>query len=229
MELNKYIDHTNLKNTSTLKDIEKLCNEAIKYKFASVCVYPYYVSLAKSLLKDTNIEVCTVIGFPSGMSTKETKVYEAIDAIEKGATEIDMVINVAALKNKDYKYIKEEIEEIRDAIDGKVLKVIIETCLLTDKEIVKMTEICNETFVNFIKTSTGFGEYGARVCDVELINEHKNEILEIKASGGIRDIETAEAMINAGATRLGTSSGVKLMEVECDCRCGHDCHCKEED
>jgi len=230
MELNKYIDHTNLKNTSILKDIEKLCNEAIKYKFASVCVYPYYVPLAASLLKDTNVEVCTVIGFPSGMSTKETKVYEAIDAIEKGATEIDMVINVAALKNKDYKYIKEEIEEIRDAIDGKVLKVIIETCLLTDKEIVKMTEICNETFVNFIKTSTGFSEYGARVEDVELINEHKSEILEIKASGGIRDIETAEAMINAGATRLGTSSGVKLMEVECDsheCHC-HDCNCKEE-
>ena len=159
MELNKYIDHTNLKNTGVLKDIEKLCNEAIKYKFASVCVYPYYVPLASSLLKDTNVEVCTVIGFPSGMSTKETKVYEAIDAVEKGATEIDMVINIAALKNKDYKYVKEEIEEIRDAIDGKVLKVIIETCLLTDEEIVKMTEICNETFVNFIKTSTGFGEY----------------------------------------------------------------------
>jgi len=230
MELNKYIDHTNLKNTSTLKDIEKLCEEAIKYRFASVCVYPYYVPLAKSLLKDTNVEVCTVIGFPSGMSSKETKVYEAIDAVEKGATEIDMVINVAALKNKDYKYIKEEIEEIRDAIDGKVLKVIIETCLLTEKEIVKMTEICNETFVNFIKTSTGFGQYGARVEDIELINDHRNEVLEIKASGGIRDIETAEAMINAGATRLGTSSGVKLMEVECDsheCHC-HDCNCKEE-
>ena len=223
MELNKYIDHTNLKNTSTLKDIEKLCNEAIKYKFASVCVYPYYVSLCKSLLKDTNVAVCTVIGFPSGMSTKETKTFEAINAVENGADEIDMVINISALKNKDYKYIKEEIEEIRDAIDGKVLKVIIETCLLTDKEIIKMTEICNETFVNFIKTSTGFSEYGARVEDVELINHHKNDILEIKASGGIRDLETAEAMIEAGATRLGTSSGVKLMECDCD-----ECHCKEE-
>ena len=236
MELNKYIDHTNLKNTATLRDIEKLCNEAIKYKFASVCVYPYYVPLAASLLKDTNIEVCTVIGFPSGMSTKETKVYEAIDAVEKGATEIDMVINIAALKNKDYDYIKEEIEEIRDAIDGKVLKVIIETCLLSEEEIIKMTEICNETFVNFIKTSTGFSEYGARVEDVELINEHKNEILEIKASGGIRNIETAEAMIKAGATRLGTSSGVKLMECECEdchchngeCDCDEACNCKEE-
>jgi len=235
MELNKYIDHTNLKNTSTLKDIEKLCNEAIKYKFASVCVYPYYVTLASNLLKDTNVDVCTVIGFPSGMSTKETKLYEAIDAVEKGATEIDMVINIAALKNKDYDYIKEEIEEIRDAIDGKILKVIIETCLLTKEEIIKMTEICNETFVNFIKTSTGFGEYGARVEDVELMNKYKNEVLEIKASGGIRDIETAEAMISAGATRLGTSSGIKLMECkhEChchdeECDCGEDCHCKEE-
>ena len=212
MELNKYIDHTNLKNTATLKDIEKLCNEAIKYKFASVCVYPYYVTLASNLLKDTNIDVCTVIGFPSGMSTKESKVYEAIDAIEKGATEIDMVINVAALKNKDYDYVKDEIEEIRDAIDGHVLKVIIETCLLTKEEIIKMTEICNETFVNFIKTSTGFSEYGARVEDVKLINEHKNDILEIKASGGIRDYETAQEMINAGATRLGTSSGVIIMQ-----------------
>lgn len=230
MELNKYIDHTNLKNTATLKDIEKLCNEAIKYKFASVCVYPYYVPLVASLLKGTNVEVCTVIGFPSGISTKETKVYEAIDAVEKGATEIDMVINIAALKNKDYDYVKEEIEEIRDAIDGKTLKVIIETCLLTDKEIIKMTEICNETFVNFIKTSTGFSEYGAKVEDVELMNKYKNEILEIKASGGIRDIKTAEDMINAGATRLGTSSGVKLMKCDCEeCCCQDgDCNCKEE-
>ena len=230
MELNKYIDHTNLKNTATLKDIEKLCNEAIKYKFASVCVYPYYVPLAASLLKGTNVDVCTVIGFSSGMSTKETKVYEAIDAIEKGANEIDMVINIAALKNKDYDYVKEEIEEIRDAIDGKVLKVIIETCLLTKEEIIKMTEICNETFVNFIKTSTGFSESGACVEDVELINKHKSELLEIKASGGIRDIHTAEAMINAGATRLGTSSGVKLMDCICeDCDFhDHSCHCEEE-
>ena len=229
MELNSYIDHTNLKNTATLRDIETLCNEAIKYHFHSVCVFPYYVSLAKELLKGSNVEVCTVVGFPMGMNTRETKVFEAIDALSKGATEIDMVINIAALQNKDYDYIKEEIEEIRDAIDGKVLKVIIETCLLTDKEIVKMTEICNETFVNFIKTSTGFGEYGARVEDVELINDHKGEVLEIKASGGIRDIKTAEAMINAGATRLGTSSGVKLMQIdeqkEHKCHCGH---CKED-
>ncbi len=219
MEINKYIDYTNLNNTATLKDIEKLCNEAIKYKFASVCVYPYYVTLAHNLLKTSNVDVCTVIGFPSGMSTTDTKVFEAINAVENGADEIDMVINISALKNKDYDYVKNEIEEIRDAIDGKVLKVIIETCLLTKEEIIKMTEICNETFVNFIKTSTGFSDYGARVEDVELINKYKNDVLEIKASGGIRSFETASDMINAGATRLGTSSGVKIME--CDCKHDH--------
>ena len=224
MEINKYIDHTNLNNTATLKDIEKLCNEAIKYKFASVCVYPYYVTLVHNLLKKSNVDVCTVIGFPSGMSTTDTKVFEAINAVENGADEIDMVINISALKNKDYDYVKNEIEEIRDAIDGKVLKVIIETCLLTKEEIIKMTEICNETFVNFIKTSTGFSDYGARVENVELINKYKNDVLEIKASGGIRSFETASDMINAGATRLGTSSGVKIME--CDCK--HDHQIKEE-
>ncbi len=212
MELNNYIDHTNLKNTATLKDIEKLCNEAIKYHFASVCVYPYYVPLCKKLLDKTSVAVCTVIGFPMGENTKETKVFEAINAIENGADEIDMVINVSALKNKDYDYIKEEIEEIRDAIDGKVLKVIIETCLLTEEEIIKMTKICNETFVNFIKTSTGFGEYGARVEDVKLINDNKNEVLEIKASGGIKTLDDALKFIDLGVTRIGTSHGVEIME-----------------
>ena len=228
MELNNYIDHTNLKNTATLKDIEKLCNEAIKYHFASVCVYPYYVPLVKKLLDKSTVAVCTVIGFPMGENTKETKVFEAINAVENGADEIDMVINISALKNKDYDYIKEEIEEIRDSIDGKVLKVIIETSLLTKEEIVKMTKICNETFVNFIKTSTGFGEYGARVEDVELINENKGEVLEIKASGGIKTLQAAEELIKAGATRIGTSNGVAIMKGEdvpsstkkC---CGH-CH-----
>lgn len=213
MELNSYIDHTNLNNCATLKDIEKLCNEAREYHFASVCVHPYYVSLASKLLKDSSVAVCTVIGFPQGMNTKEVKVFEAINAVENGADEIDMVINIAALKNKDYDYVKEEIEEIRDSIDGKVLKVIIETCLLSEEEIIKMTEICNETFVNFIKTSTGFSEYGARVEDIELINKYKNDVLEIKASGGIRTLEDAEAMINAGATRIGASKGVEIMHT----------------
>lgn len=223
MELNNYIDHTNLKQVGTLKDIEKLCNEAIEYHFASVCVAPYYVPLAKKLLKNSTVAVCTVIGFPNGYSTKETKVFEAINAIEKGADEIDMVININALKNKDYDYVKEEIEEIRDSIDGHILKVIIETCFLEDKEIAKMTEICNETFVNFIKTSTGFGSRGASIDDLKIINKHKNEVLEIKASGGIKTLCDAEKFIEEGATRLGTSNGVTIMTDTCDCEdCKHE-------
>lgn len=229
MELNSYIDHTNLKKDAKSEEIMKLCEEATKYHFASVCVYPYYVKAVKDYLKDTNVEVCTVIGFPNGMNTTNTKVYEAIEAVDNGATEIDMVINIGALKDKNYDYIKQEISEVRDAIGGRVLKVIIETCLLTDEEIIKMTEICNETFVNFIKTSTGFDKEGATVHAVELMNQYKGDVLEIKASGGIRDIDTAEAMIKAGATRLGTSSGVKLMQVDSNCKCDHDYSCHEEE
>lgn len=212
MELCKYIDHTNLDRKATKDQIEKLCNEAIENHFATVCVHPYYVAMASELLKGTNVEVCTVVGFPLGMNTKEVKVYEAIDAVSNGANEIDMVINVAALKNKAYDYIKDEIEEIRDSIDGKVLKVIIEESCLTEDEIIKITEICNECFVNFIKTSTGFDGHGATLETVKLINEHKSEIVEIKASGGIRDYDTAVKFIEAGATRIGTSSGLKIME-----------------
>ncbi len=214
MELNKYIDHTNLKAYATNDDIKKLCDDAIKYKFASVCVNPYYVSYASECLKDTNIDVCAVIGFPLGMNKMITKEYEAIAAIEDGATEIDMVINIGALKDKNYKYIKEEIENIRDAIDGKVLKVIIETCYLTEEEIIKMTEICNETFVNFIKTSTGFGTRGASLEDISIINKYKNEVLEIKASGGIKTLKEANAFIEAGVNRIGTSQSVQIMSEE---------------
>lgn len=212
MEINKLIDHTNLKQTATLKDIEKLCKEAMQYHFETVCVPPYYIMLAKELLKNTNVLVTTVVGFPNGYQTVETKVYEAIDAVSKGASEIDMVININALKNKDYDYVKEEIEQIRDAIDGKVLKVIIETSLLEEEEIIKMTEICNETFVNFIKTSTGFGKRGASVSDIKTIMEHKNEVLEVKASGGIKTLKQVEEFMELGVSRIGTSHGVEIME-----------------
>jgi deoxyribose-phosphate aldolase len=212
MELNKYIDHTNLKMDATSKDIQKLCEEAIKYKFESVCVHPCYISLAKELLKDTNINVCTVIGFPLGMNTPKTKAFEAVEAIELGADELDMVINVGALKDKDYNYVKTEIEDIRDQAEGKPVKVIIETSLLTEKEIIKMTEICNETFVNYIKTSTGFGSRGASIEDLNIIKKHKNDILEIKASGGIKNYDQMIKLIEAGATRIGTSNAVKIME-----------------
>lgn len=222
--MNSYIDHTNLKAYATLEDIKKLCDEAIKYHFAAVCVNPSYVDTAKGLLKNSTVLVATVIGFPLGASTLATKEYEAIDAINNGADEIDMVINIGAVKNGDFEYVKQEIEDIRDAIDGKTLKVIIETCYLTEEEIKKLTEICNETFVNFIKTSTGFGTRGASIEDIEIINKYKNEILEIKASGGIKTIEEAEQYIDMGVTRIGTSNGVEIMNGECCCG-----HCHEEE
>lgn len=210
MDINRYIDYTNLKVTATLKDIEKLCMEAIKNNFYAVCVSPYYVRLAKELLKDTNIEICTVVGFPLGFQTTKVKVFEAIEAIENGATEIDMVINIQALKNKDYNYIKEEIEEIRDSIDGKTLKVIIEVCYLNEAEIKKLIEICNDTYVNFVKTSTGFGTRGVSLKDIETINKYKNEVLEIKASGGIKEFDFAQDLIESGASRLGISDISKI-------------------
>lgn len=212
MEIGKYIDHTNLKMDATSEDIAKLCEEAIEYNFENVCVHPYYVSLAKSFLKDTNIGVCTVVGFPLGMNTPKVKSFEAIDAVENGADEIDMVINVGALKDKDYDYVKKEIELVRDDIDGKTLKVIIETSLLTEKEIIKMTEICNDTFVHYIKTNTGFGSRGVSLQDIKTINEHKNEVLEIKASGSIKTFEQMNELIEAGATRIGTSNSVNIVK-----------------
>lgn len=214
MELNKYIDHTNLNAFASLDDIKKLCDEAIKYKFASVCINPYYVSYVSEYLKNENIDIVCVVGFPLGMNKMITKEYEAIAAIEDGADEIDMVINIGALKDKKYDYIKEEIENVRDAIDGKTLKVIIETCYLTEDEIIKMTEICNETFVNFIKTSTGFGTRGASIEDIKIINKYKNEVLEIKASGGIKTFEDANTFIEEGSSRIGTSHGVDIMRED---------------
>lgn len=239
MELNSYIDHTALKAYTTVSDIRKLCEEAVNYHFASVCVNPTYVEIAKKYLEGSTVNVCTVIGFPLGANTISTKEFEAIDAVNNGADEIDMVINIGALKSKDYDYVKKEIEDIRDAIDGKTLKVIIETCYLDESEIKKMTEICNETFVNFIKTSTGFGTRGASLEDIKIINENKNDVLEIKASGGIKTIEDAEKFINLGVTRIGTSNGVEIMTGEChcnecqsnshECNCGDDCKCHNKE
>lgn len=221
MNLNEYIDYTNLSKVAKEEDIIRLCDEAKMYHFPVICVSPYYVKAASEYLKGSTTEVCTVVGFPNGYATKETKQYEAIDAIHNGASEIDMVINLNALKNKDYDYVKDEIETIRDSIDGKVLKVIIETCLLEDEEIIKMTEICNETFVNFIKTSTGFDKKGATLHDIELIKKYKNEVLEIKASGGIKTARDAIKFIEAGASRIGTSHAVDIITEE------HICHDKD--
>ncbi len=235
MNLQEYIDHTNLSKTATIEDIIKLCDEAKKYHFPTVCISPYYVKAASEYLKETTVEVCTVIGFPNGYSTKSVKQYEAIEAINDGAKEIDMVINISALKNKDYDYIRDEIETIRDSIDGRVLKVIIETCLLTDDEIIKMTEICNETFVNFIKTSTGFDKEGATTHAVNLINKHKNSVLEVKASGGIKTQSDAIKFIEQGVTRIGTSHGIDIIlgkeseGTNKKCSCGKKCQCQKEE
>ena len=206
MDYFKYVDYTLLKADASMKDIESLCNEAMKYHVSSVCVNPYYVHLAVSLLKNSTVDVTCVVGFPLGANTTRVKALEAIEAIEDGANEIDLVINIGALKNKDYDYIIDEIEEIRDSINGKTLKVIVETCYLTETELKKMVEICNQTFVSFIKTSTGYGTRGVSLEDIDIINKYKEEFLEIKASGGIRDIKMVDALLEKGVTRLGMSN-----------------------
>lgn len=214
MELNQYIEHTLLKADATKEEIIKLLEEAREYKFLGVCVNPCNVKLAKQYLKDTEIKVVTVIGFPLGQATCESKVLETIDAVKNGADEIDMVLNIGRLKDKNYKEIVREIAVIKDACQGKNLKVIIETDLLTKEEIKKACELCIEGGADFVKTSTGFVKngVGAKVEDVKLMYETiKNAGLQVKASGGIRDKETALKMIEAGAVRLGTSSGVKIV------------------
>ena len=210
--MNKSIDHTNLKAFATIEDITKLCEEAITYNFKTVCVNPYYISLAKDILKDTSVEVCTVIGFPLGMNSKETKVYEAIDAVSKGADEIDMVINIGALKDKEYEYVKSEIEEIRDSIGGRTLKVIIETCYLTDEEKVEVCRCASLAGAQFVKTSTGFGTGGATKEDVALMRASILDTMSVKASGGIKNLSDLNDMVNAGANRIGASSGVNIIK-----------------
>lgn len=203
--MNSYIDYTNVKIDATKEDIKKLCEEAKDNHFASVCINPCYVEFAKTLLQDSTVSVCTVVGFPLGASTTMTKSYEAIAAIEAGADEIDMVINVGALKDKDYEYVKNEIEEIRDSIDGHTLKVIIETRYLTKEEIIKVVEICNETFVHFINTSTGFESKEANVEDIDLIKQYKSEVVEIKVNADYKNDQEVSIYLEKGASRIGTS------------------------
>lgn len=209
---NKYIDNTNLKQDATENDITLLCNEAKEYDFMSVCVNPAYVKLSKKLLKGTNVKICTVIGFPLGMNTTECKVFETTDAIKNGADEIDMVINVGALKDKKYDYIKNEISLIKKACGSKILKVIIECCLLTDEEKIKVCTISKDAGADFVKTSTGFSKWGAKKEDVALMRKTVGNEVGVKAAGGVRTHEEMIEMINAGANRIGTSSGSKLMK-----------------
>ncbi|QQY80524.1 deoxyribose-phosphate aldolase [Keratinibaculum paraultunense] len=213
MNIASMIDHTLLKPDATKKMIDKLCKEAKEYGFAAVCVNPYYVSRAKELLKDTNIKVATVIGFPLGANTKEVKAFETEDAIKNGADEVDMVINIGALKSEEYDVVIDDIKSVVKAANGKaIVKVIIETCLLTKEEKIIACKLAKEAGADYVKTSTGFSIGGATVEDVKLMKEIVGDSLKIKASGGIRDYETAKAMIDAGASRIGASASIKIVE-----------------
>lgn len=211
MKLNKFIDHTLLKPDATSEQIIALCKEAKTYDFMSVCVNPDFVSLAAEELKDSDVKVCTVIGFPLGANTTDVKVFETKKAVLDGADEIDMVINVSKAKEHDYKFIEEEIHAIKEATNGRLLKVILETCLLDDKEITETSLASLRAGADFVKTSTGFSKGGATVHAVEIMAAAVGGKLGIKASGGIHNKEEALQMINAGATRIGASSGVKIV------------------
>ncbi len=212
MNLAKVIDHTLLKPTATRADIEKLCREALEHGFFSVCINPCWVSTAHELLKGSDVKTCTVIGFPLGANTTEAKVFEAQNALNNGADELDMVINIGALKGKDYQTVLQDIRQIRALGDGFTLKVIIETSELTDEEKVKACQLAAEAGADFVKTSTGFSSGGATVHDVALMKKSIPAGMQVKASGGVRTREDAQAMLAAGATRLGASSGIKIIE-----------------
>lgn len=214
MELNKYIDHTNLKQDMSEQDLIKLVNEAKEYDFFSICINPCWVKQASELLAGSNTNVCSVIGFPLGANTTNIKVLEAKEAIENGASEIDMVINVSKLKDKDYEYVYNEIKKIKEAIGDNVLKVIIEACLLTDEEKTIASQIIMKAGADFVKTSTGMSTGGATVEDVKLFKEVVGDTTLIKAAGGVRTYEDAISMIEAGANRIGTSGGVKIVNGE---------------
>lgn len=205
------IDHTLLKPEATADQVEQICAEAKKYNFASVCVNPAFVELAAKELKGAESKVCTVIGFPLGASTSATKAFETKDAIEKGATEIDMVMNIGAMKAGQFDVVLNDMKAVREAAGQTLVKVILETCLLTDLEKEKACELAVEAKLDFVKTSTGFSTGGATVADVALMRRVVGAGLGVKASGGVRSLEDLEAMVAAGANRIGASSGVKIM------------------
>ena len=215
MAIAKYIDHTLLKADARKEDIEKLCSEAFHNGFASVCVNSCWVPLASELLAGTDVKVCTVVGFPLGAASGKAKAAEAAEAAKQGAVEIDMVMNIGMLKSGMLDDAKEDIQEVRDAVKGKTLKVIIETCLLTDEEKREACRLAAEAGADFVKTSTGFSTGGATVHDVELMKEAVAPYgLKVKASGGIRNYRDAKAMIDAGADRIGASAGIVIVKEE---------------
>lgn len=209
------IDHTLLKPEATEDQIRQLCQEAASYCFASVCINPVWIELCAKLLRRSGVKVCTVIGFPLGADTSETKAYETRDAIGKGANEVDMVINVGLIKSREYKRVKEDIRAVVRATRPNILvKVILETCLLTDEEKVKACELSVEAGADFVKTSTGFSTGGATVKDIALMRKVVGPEIGVKASGGVRTFEDADAMVKAGATRLGVSAGLKIIRAK---------------
>lgn len=210
MELNKLIDHTILNPDATKEEISRICKEAKEFKFKTVCIQPFWIQFAKEELDGSNVGITTVIGFPLGANRTETKVFESKKAIEDGADEIDMVINIGALKSGFDQKVYEDILEVRKVSEGKVLKVILETCLLTEDEIKKASEISKKAGADFVKTSTGFSNGGAKIEDVALMRQVVGDGVGVKASGGIRDFETAKAMIDAGATRIGASKSIEI-------------------
>lgn len=213
MQINSYIDHTLLKPTALLSDIEKLCEEAIQYNFAAVCVPPNFVKKAKFFLANSSIKVATVIGFPFGYSAIEAKLAEVLLAIVDGADELDVVVNISAIKNEDWVYLANEINHLMPIIksNNKVIKIIIETGVLTDDEIIKCCELYGVAGIDYLKTSTGYAEKGATIEAVKLFRLHLPKHVQIKASGGIRDYSFAQLLINAGATRLGCSAGIAIV------------------
>ena len=208
----KLFDHTILKADATRKDVKRVCDEAMAYSFCSVCVNSYYVPYVANLLHGSDVKICSVVGFPLGAMSTRAKALEAKIAVMDGADEIDMVINVGALKDRDYSVVLEDIKAVKEACGENVLKVIIETCLLTDDEKVKACELAKEAGADFVKTSTGFGSAGANVEDVRLMRETVGPDMGVKASGGIHDKEFAKELVDAGANRLGTSATIEIVE-----------------
>ncbi|MGN0016707.1 MAG: deoxyribose-phosphate aldolase [Candidatus Avelusimicrobium sp.] len=208
----KLIDHTILKPVASKEDVRRICDEAKQHGFFSVCINPYWVAYAKELLQGTDVKVCTVIGFPLGANTTAVKEYETRDALKNGADEIDMVINIGALKSGDYDTVLNDISAVRKACEGHILKVIIETSQLTEEEKVKTCELAAKAGADFVKTSTGFTGGGATAADVALMRKSVPANMQVKASGGVRSREDFDAMVAAGATRIGASSGVKIIE-----------------
>lgn len=211
MELNRMIDHTLLKPEATREQIKKLCEEALEYHFKSVCVNPFWVNYASEILKGSDVEVCTVIGFPLGANTTTLKAFETKEAVENGADEIDMVINIGLLKAEEYDLFEKDIKAVVDAAQGKLVKVILETCLLSDEEIIKASELSMNAGADYVKTSTGFNSEGATVHAVKLMRQTVGDKLGVKASGGIRDLKKSMDMIENGASRLGVSAGIAII------------------